>query len=198
MMRVVLVLLVAAVAIGGGYYAFVMRARPPAAPAPEPAALFASNCNVENARYAMKGDPNVTLHFEVPMLERTGTLPKGFVYPPSFVIYAVTAESRTFRFAVAESVGLTTPYLFPMDDTGKVSGLRDADLIPMSLLGPQLEAIQALPRRGFTSPQHISAPGLARHLAQQIPPANIGADMFDFVACDSRVLLQPHGARASP
>jgi len=200
MARFVLILIVAAALLGAGYYAFVMKAppaAPPAAPA-EPPRTLAATCNVENARYVLRGDPTVTLAFEVPtMRAQTRAVPgDAFVFPEMLpTVYAVTARDRTFRFIAAASKDTAAPHLFPIDDKGIVSWLRDADLIAMTLSDGADASLTALPQRGYTSPEHILAPGIAPYIARMsgAPPIEISQNPFDFQSCDTAVRLQPDG-----
>ena len=197
-MRFVLLVIVATVALAAGYFAFIVKAPPaplPAAPAVE-GRVFASTCPVENARYALKGAPAVTLALEVPMArpDMRAVPGRAFVFTESIAtVYAVEAGGRTFRFIAVQSTGYTTPYLFPLATDGRVSMRHDGDLIAVSFFGPQFDLLPGLPRRGFAAPEHIFAPGVARYISQQPGPApiEIAMDTFDFVSCAPDVKLQP-------
>jgi hypothetical protein len=200
--RFLLILIVAAAALGGGYYAFVMKAPPPLPSAPEapatPTRTLAADCFVENARYALRGSPDVILTFEVPsMRPRTQAVPADqFQFTEMLpTVYAFSAQGQTFRFIAAQSTGYTTPYLFPIDEGGLVKRLRDADLIAVGFFNGTYDHMSALPRRGFTSPEYIFAPGVARYMANATRDAVVmpSTNMFDFKGCDAGVKLQPPG-----
>jgi hypothetical protein len=201
--RLILFLVLAAALAGGGYYLFVANAPPPAAPAPPPAPprVFASTCNTENARYAMRGRADVTFLFEVPTSSaRTSAVPDiQFRFTESLpTIYAVNVGDRAFRFIAAETRD-GEAHLFPLDGKGGVENLRGDDLIPVAFLDPAQTRQYGLPRRGFSAPEHISAPNLGRYIARVggEPAIAIGAEPFDFVRCDADLKLQPGAPEAS-
>lgn len=201
MARFLLILMVAAALIGGGYYAFVMK--PPAAPAPvaaapEPPRTLAATCNVENARYILRGDPSVTLAFEVPSMraQTLGVSKDAFAFPEMLpTVYAVTAQGRTFRFVAAAARADGAPHLFPIDDKGILTGLRGDDLIAMELTDGAGTVLTSLPQRGYTAPEHIAAPGVSRYIGESggEPAVVIAPGPFDFQSCDTAVRLQPDG-----
>jgi hypothetical protein len=204
--RALIATVVAAAIAAGGYVAY-RRAKPPEpiravsreAPAPVLPRLRAEFCAAQDARYAYREDPTLSLRL-TPGLGRVAAIGAGaenYDNLGDLLFVVKSADGREFRFAAASSVGFTTNYLFPMSGSTQARVLHDADLIQASTFNTDLQYVPGLPRLDHAAPAHIYAPNLPRYLFNHGGEPRIEARIgfFDFEGCDASPLPTAAGSR---
>lgn len=193
-----LIIMIALVAILGGAGFLFWRSNPAAfQPAPvaetaqaepeQPQRLAAEYCSAQDAIYAYRRDPTLTMRLvDGPDRVRAFGASATSYGNLGDLYFIVRKGEQEFRFAAASSQGVTLNYLFPLRDGDSISIPAGVDLIQVSTFDSEFVYTPGLPRLAYAAPAHIYAPNLTRYLyTNSNPRIEAPVDFFDFQSCET-------------
>lgn len=197
-MRGLIIMIALLSLIGGGAFLFwqtnpgmFQRAADTTAEAPaaatQPQRPRAEYCSAQDAIYAYRRDPTLTMRLvDGPDVIRAyGAAASSFGNLGS-LFFVVRKGEQEFRFAAASSQGVTLNYLFPLRADDSVTIPAGVDLIQVSTFDSNFVYTPGLPRLEYAAPAYIYAPNMTRYLYNNSGPRiEAPVDFFDFQSCET-------------
>lgn len=211
-MRFVIMVLVAAVVLGGGFYFYThsnsanhdsgaLFATNTAAAPVGPPSSGADSCHAQYATYMLHSDPRVRIKFETdgpPKPPSTNGVVGGLIdtgpreVTPLIFVVQIAAKDVEYRFKTTQTTNGWQRFLLQ-----PIAGAHAAppEGIEVDVFDDNYRPMQGLPQYEGASPAHIFAPDLSRWIY------NLGSDrrvdspvgFFDFAGC-----TPPPAAPAAP
>lgn len=197
-MRGLLIMVALLLVLGGAGFA-VWRMNPgllqpsTTAPPEQPAAAAqperrrAEFCSAQDAIYAHRRDPSLTMR----LVDGPDSIRAYGSSATSYgnlggLFFVVRQGEQEFRFAAASSQGVTLNYLFPLRADNSITIPAGVDLIQVSTFDSAFVYTPGLPRLEYAAPAYIYAPNMTRYLYNNSSPRiEAPIDFFDFQSCES-------------